>query len=48
MGEIAIGCTLGYLDFRFSELGWRDSHPRLARFYEGFGARKSMQATLPS
>ena len=48
IGEIAIGCTLGYLDFRFDDLGWRDSHPRLADFYEGFAARKSMQATLPS
>lgn len=44
-GQISIACGLGYLDLRFSDLGWRDSRPALARWYEGFCARPSMQAT---
>jgi glutathione S-transferase len=47
IGTISIGCALGYLDFRFDHLGWRERCPSLARWYEGFGARTSMQATMP-
>jgi glutathione S-transferase len=47
IGEIAAGATIGYLDFRFPELGWRKSHPRLADWYAGFAERPSMQATRP-
>lgn len=46
--EIAIGCVLGYLDFRFSEDAWRERRPRLANWYEQFASRPSMQATAPS
>ena len=48
LAEIGVGCALGYLDFRFGDLGWRDSHPGLARFHARFAARPSMQATQPS
>jgi len=47
IGQIAAGCCLGYLDFRFPGDGWRARHPRLAAWYEGFAARPSMQATAP-
>jgi glutathione S-transferase len=47
IGQVAAGCCLGYLDFRFPEDGWRARHPRLAAWYEGFAARPSMQATAP-
>jgi glutathione S-transferase len=47
IGEIGVGCALGYLDFRYGAIDWRGSHPRLAKFYEGFAARPSMQATQP-
>src|SRR6202043_3922482 len=33
IGHVAIGCTLGYLDFRFPNDGWRQRHPRLAAWY---------------
>ena len=36
IGHIAIGVALGYIDFRFPELAWRDGHPRLAAWYETF------------
>lgn len=46
--EIAIGCVLGYLDFRFAEDAWRERCPRLAIWYAQFSSRPSMQATAPS
>ena len=45
--KIALGCTLGYVDFRLGDLGWRDAHPRLAEWYDEFSARPSMKATAP-
>ena len=47
IGEIAIACALGYLDFRFLELDWRARGPRAAKWFETFNARPSMQNTLP-
>jgi glutathione S-transferase len=44
IGSIAIGVALGYLDFRFQSMGWRNGHPQLARWYEGFVARPSVLA----
>lgn len=44
---IAIGCALGYLDFRFDSENWREGRPKLAAWYEKFAARPSMQATIP-
>ncbi len=44
---IGTGCALGYLDFRFADWGWRDHHPALAKWFETFNARASMQATMP-
>jgi glutathione S-transferase len=48
LGTIAIGCALGYLDFRFAALDWKNSHPKTAAWYARFAARESMQATRPS
>lgn len=47
IGEVAIGCGLGYLDFRFPELDWRASHPAAARWYAEFAQLPAMQATIP-
>ena len=47
IGHIAVGCALGYLEFRFPELRWRDAHPKLAAWYAEFARRPSMQETLP-
>ncbi|MFN6956562.1 MAG: glutathione S-transferase C-terminal domain-containing protein, partial [Acetobacteraceae bacterium] len=45
IGVIATACALGYLDYRFAALGWREGRPGLAAWYQGFAARPSMQAT---
>jgi len=47
IGLITIGCALGYLDFRFADIGWKGKHPKLATWYGTFGARPSMTATAP-
>ncbi|HEV2162138.1 MAG TPA: glutathione S-transferase [Stellaceae bacterium] len=47
IGQIAAGCALGYLDFRYAGDGWRERHPDLAKWYAGFAKRKSMLTTVP-
>lgn len=47
IGEITIGCALGYLDFRFPELDWRASCGIAARWNEAFQKLPAMQATQP-
>jgi len=47
IGTIAIACSLGYLDFRFASLGWRDQYPKTALWYDRFAQRDSMLATRP-
>jgi glutathione S-transferase len=45
MGQIAMGCALGYLDFRHPDRHWRQSHPVLAAWSDSFAARPSLRAT---
>jgi len=47
-GSIAAAVVLAYFDFRYDDLGWRDTRPKLAAFYEGFSVRPSMAATQPA
>jgi glutathione S-transferase len=47
IGEIAVGCMLGYLDFRFPDEAWRSEHPALAAWFDRFSDRPSMVATKP-
>lgn len=47
LGTISFACMLGYLDFRFASLNWRDGRPNTAAWYEWFHGRDSMMATRP-
>jgi glutathione S-transferase len=47
IGQIAIGCALGYLDFRYQSEEWRARSRRIAQWYGRFAERKSMQLTVP-
>lgn len=47
-GSIAAACMLGYLDFRFAEKEWRNTHPRLAQWFTTVSRRPSMKETFPS
>lgn len=46
-GTIALGCALGYLDFRFESFGWRSKAAKTAAWFEGFSQRSSMLTTRP-
>ncbi|MEX0960389.1 MAG: glutathione S-transferase [Burkholderiales bacterium] len=48
LADIALGCTLGFLDFRFQDLEWRSSHPNLARHARELFSRKAFEATVPA
>ncbi|SDI51751.1 glutathione S-transferase [Salipiger marinus] len=47
MGQIAVACALGYLDFRHDARKWRTGRDGLARWHEAFCTRPSMVATDP-
>ena len=47
LADIAVGCALGYLDFRFSHIVWRTLYPNLARLNEKLTARPSFADTRP-
>ena len=46
-GQIAVGCALGYLDFRHPDRDWRQGRTALADWEAGFSQRPSMMATKP-
>ena len=47
IGTIAIGCALGYLDFRFAHEPWRPSAPQLAAWFATFSENPCMARTVP-
>ncbi len=47
MGQIAVACALGYLDFRHGAMDWRNSHDNLAAWHARFADRPSMVQTIP-
>jgi glutathione S-transferase len=47
LSDIAAGCALGYLDFRFKQINWRERHPNLARLQEKLEQRSSFMETQP-
>ena len=47
IGHVGVGSALGYLDFRFATIGWRDGHPKIAAWYDQFAERPSIRNTLP-
>lgn len=47
LADVAVGCTLGWLSFRFPEITWRDDYPNLARLYDKLSERPSFKDTVP-
>ena len=47
LSDIAVGCALGYLDFRFPQIDWRTPYPNLHKLYDKLAQRASFQDTLP-
>ena len=48
LADVAVGCTLGWLAFRFPDIGWRDDHANLARLFDKLSERQSFKDTFPS
>ena len=48
LADIAVGCTLGYLDFRFPDVDWRTPYPNLAKLHEKLMQRASFIDSKPA
>jgi len=48
LADIAVGCALGYLDFRFPDIHWRQDHHNLAKLHDKLLQRHSFTDTLPA
>jgi glutathione S-transferase len=47
LADIAVGCALGYLDFRFPQIDWRGSYPNLQKLFDKLSARQSFIDSAP-
>ncbi len=47
LADIAVGCALGYLDFRFAEIDWRTDYPNLHKLHDKLMLRPSFADTQP-
>ena len=47
LADIAVGCALGYLAFRFPEIQWQSQYPNLDRLYQKLIQRASFKETEP-
>jgi glutathione S-transferase len=47
LADIAVGCALGYLDFRFPLIDWRTEYPNLVRLHDKLLQRPSFADTQP-
>jgi len=47
IGAIAVGCALGYLDFRWGAEPWRESHPLLAAWFAEVSKLPPLAMTSP-
>ncbi len=47
LADIAVGCALGWLSFRFPDLDWRTPYPNLAKLFDKLSERPSFKDTVP-
>lgn len=47
IGHVTIACALGYLDFRFPDIRWRESRPAITAWFAKAGERPSIKETVP-
>jgi len=47
LADIATGTALGYLEFRYAQIGWRATYPNLAKLADKLAARSSFADTAP-
>jgi glutathione S-transferase len=47
LADVATGCALGWLSFRFPEIAWREDYPELAKLFDKLSERPSFKDTAP-
>lgn len=47
LSDVAVGCALGYMGFRFPQIEWRTTYPNLARLADKLALRQSFLDTRP-
>jgi glutathione S-transferase len=47
LADVAVGCALGWLTFRFPEIDWRGDYPSLAKLFDKLSERPSFKDTVP-
>lgn len=47
LSDVAVGCALGYLDFRFPAIEWRAPYPNLAKLSDKLALRQSFIDSKP-
>ena len=47
LSDIAVGCALGWLEFRFPEIAWRNEYPNLGKLLDKLMQRPSFADTKP-
>lgn len=47
LADIAVGCALGFLCLRFSDIDWKTQYPNLAKHYANLMKRESFKLTAP-
>ena len=47
LADVAVGCALGWLSFRFPEIDWRDAYPNLGKLFDKLSDRQSFKDTIP-
>jgi glutathione S-transferase len=47
LADVAVGCALGWIEFRFPQIGWRTEHPNLARLADKLALRPSFAESKP-
>jgi glutathione S-transferase len=47
LADVAVGCALGWLNFRFPEINWRGDYPNLAKLMDKLSERATFKDTIP-
>jgi glutathione S-transferase len=47
LADVTLGCTLGYILFRYPSIAWRERYPNLAGYYDTLMQRPSFSTTIP-
>lgn len=47
LADVAVGCALGWLSFRFPEIDWRGDYPNLGKLFDKLSERPSFKDTMP-